>query len=38
MGVVLTYDSIGADVELVKNKAIELAKLVKVNVNEMPNP
>ena len=38
MGVVLTYDVIGADVELVKNKAIELAKLVKVNVNEMPNP
>lgn len=32
MGVVLTYDSVGADVEAVKNKAIELSKLVKVIV------
>jgi phosphoribosylglycinamide formyltransferase 2 len=33
MGVVLTYDHTGADVDTVKNKAIELAKLVKVIVN-----
>ena len=32
MGVVLTYDHTGADVNIVKNKAIELAKLVKVIV------
>ena len=32
MGVVLTHDHIGADVNIVKNKAIELAKLVKVIV------
>ena len=30
MGVVLVYDHIGADVDVVKNRAIELAKLVKV--------
>ena len=34
MGVVLTYDHTGADVDTVKNKAIELAKLVKVIVDE----
>ena len=34
MGVVLTYDHTDADVDTVKNKAIELAKLVKVIVNE----
>lgn len=33
MGVVLTYDHKDADVEAVKNKAIELAKLIKVVVN-----
>ncbi len=32
MGVILTYDHTGADVDIVKNKAIELAKLVKVIV------
>ena len=34
MGVVLTYDKPGADVEVVKNKAIALSKLVKVIVND----
>jgi uncharacterized protein YlaN (UPF0358 family) len=34
MGVVLTYDHANAAVEVVKNKAIELAKLVKVHVDE----
>jgi phosphoribosylglycinamide formyltransferase 2 len=34
MGVVLTYDKVGEDVEAVKNKAIELSKLVKVIVND----
>jgi len=33
MGVVLTYDTVHADVDAVKNRAIELAKLVKVTVN-----
>jgi phosphoribosylglycinamide formyltransferase 2 len=33
MGVVLTYDHTGADVDAVKNKAIELSKLVKVKVD-----
>lgn len=33
MGVVLTYDHTGADVDVVKKKAIELAKLVKVIVH-----
>jgi phosphoribosylglycinamide formyltransferase 2 len=34
MGVVLTYDQPSANVDTVKNRAIELAKLVKVLVNE----
>jgi phosphoribosylglycinamide formyltransferase 2 len=34
MGVVLTYDHIGADVDIVKYRAIELAKQVKVTVIE----
>ena len=33
MGVVLTYDHTGADVDAVKNRAIELSKLVKVIVS-----
>jgi phosphoribosylglycinamide formyltransferase 2 len=33
MGVVLTYDHTGADVDAVKDKAIALAKLVKVKVD-----
>jgi phosphoribosylglycinamide formyltransferase 2 len=33
MGVVLTYDHTGADVDEVKNRAIELSKLVKVIVS-----
>ena len=32
MGVVLTYDTVGADIDKVKDKAIELAKKIKVNV------
>ena len=32
MGVVLTHDHTGADVDAVKNRAIELSKLVKVIV------
>jgi phosphoribosylglycinamide formyltransferase 2 len=34
MGVVLVYDHTGADVDAIKNKAIELAKQVKVIVHE----
>jgi phosphoribosylglycinamide formyltransferase 2 len=33
MGVVLTYDKIGSDVDTVKQKAIDLAKNVKVHVS-----
>jgi phosphoribosylglycinamide formyltransferase 2 len=35
MGVVLTYDHVGADVDAVKNKAIALSKQVKVIVDEV---
>jgi phosphoribosylglycinamide formyltransferase 2 len=33
MGVVLAYDKIGGDVDIVKQKAIDLAKNVKVHVS-----
>ncbi len=35
MGVVLTYDHTGADVDAVKERAIELAKHIKVIINEV---